>query len=97
VELGSKRQRTVAGVDGNVLANFESLAWHDNVLIGIRTDGAEMTVVRARLNSAGTSVTTVEPIGTAATAAATLAGDTYYYVAPDSDGGAVVVRAIAVK
>jgi hypothetical protein len=56
-----------------------------------------MAVVRARLNSAGTSVIAVERLGPAATSAATLAGNSYYYVAPDGDGGSVVVRAISAK
>jgi hypothetical protein len=54
----------------------------------------ERRVLRLQLNAAGTAVTRMHVLGTAASTVATLAAGVYYYFA-DTESGERVVRAIA--
>jgi hypothetical protein len=91
------KQRQEVSADRDAIANLHSLGWHDNVLLGIRSEGSGMVVIRARLNPAGSRVTAVERLDSAAATAATLANGTYYYFVRDSGSNSLVVRGIAAK
>ena len=95
IHLGSRRQAPLKA-DGDALRDLHSIAWHDGVLLGIRSAGNERTVVRLVLNASGTTVTRVDRLGPAAADAATLAAGVYYYFTSDAQGGRVL-RGIAAK
>jgi hypothetical protein len=96
-EMSSRRARPVTAPKGSSLAGLRSLAWHDGVLYAIQPGGEQWTVIRLRLNAAGTAVTRIERIGQAVSPAATLAGGVYYYVTTPDTGAGFAVRAIDAK
>jgi hypothetical protein len=97
VDTASRRQRAVATTEKGALARLHSIAWHDGVLYGVQRSGDRMTVVRIRLNGAGTTATNITMVGPAASVAATMSGGVYYYVANSADGNGAALRGIAAK
>jgi hypothetical protein len=93
IDGASRRQRAVSVPKGTRLGGLHALAWHDRMLFGIQRLDGQLTVVRMRLNAAGTAVTRVERVGPAAVPVATLAAGVYYYVT-SADAGGIAVRAI---
>jgi hypothetical protein len=86
VDPVSKGRRALTASNAAEIADMHSLAWHDGALLGIRQGSAPVTV-RVRLNSTGTAATAVDVFGPAASHAAVLSGNAYYYLARASDAG----------
>jgi hypothetical protein len=97
IDNASRRQRAVSVSDKDALAGLHSIAVHDGVLFGTKRAGDRWTVVRVRLNQAGTAATNVATVGPAMSPAATLANGIYYYVASDGDGSGPALRGVTVK
>jgi hypothetical protein len=97
IDNASRRQRAVSFSDKDALAGLHSIAVHDGVLFGTKRAGDRWTVVRVRLNQAGTAATNVATVGPAMSPAATLANGIYYYVASDGDGSGPALRGVTVK
>jgi hypothetical protein len=94
IEVASRRQRDVGAGSYQRLPQLHSLAFHEGALWGIEESVQERRVLRLQLNAAGTAVTRMHVLGTAASTVATLAAGVYYYFA-DTESGERVVRAIA--
>ena len=97
IDLTSRRHRPVTVANTSALANLHSLGWNNGVLMAVRQNGDQLSVVRARLNAGGTAVTRIEAVGPAASTAATLAGGLFYYVTSGNGASGTAVRAIPAK
>ena len=94
IDTASRKRRDISIAKPMTLAGLHSIAWHNGTLLGIQRNGKQLTVVRLRLNGAGTAVTRLDALGAAASEAATLSSGVYYYVASAGDAGGIAVRAI---
>jgi DNA-binding beta-propeller fold protein YncE len=80
VDLSSRTSQPISVAKAVDVSHLHSLAWHNGSLLAIQrhTDGAR--VVRVRLSTRGTSVTSVDVIEPAGATAGTLSGDHYYFL-----------------
>ena len=95
IDLASKRQRQITNKEPQMLSRLHSIAWRDGMLVGVQRRGERLTVLRIRLNAAGTAATRIENIGQAISEAATLSEGDFHYFSP-ADAG-VALRAIKVN
>jgi hypothetical protein len=93
VPLTGGRPVAVSSASGISLANLQWIGLHRQSLLGIEAqpDGT-WAAVRLRLDSRGRAITSREELGRAASPAATLMRDEFFYVAVQDDGSTAVRR-----
>lgn len=86
--------RTSAAVtSAQALGAFESLAWHNGVLVGVEHTGDRFDVVRLKLDANGTRVVSRQVVSSSSTATVgSLGGDSYYYLGDDGTIRRVTLR-----
>ena len=90
VDLANKRSVSVSGATGIALDGIEWIGYFENSLVAVqrRSDGA-MAAMRFRLDRRGRTVAAADTFGAAAATGAAILGDTFFFVAPRSEGSAV--------
>ncbi len=103
-DLAARRTRPLTAAKSIDLGGFTRLRWHRDALLGVQRAGEDYRVVRLTLDGSGTRVTAVtvldQGLRMADPTAASLAGDTFYYLAggPSSELRAeTIVRRVTVK
>src|SRR4051812_41621409 len=75
------------------LGAFESLAWHNGVLVGIEHAGDRFDVVRLKTDGTGTRVVSRQVVASSSNATVgSLGGDSYYYLGEDGTIRRVALR-----
>ena len=77
--------------------DLHSIEWHQNSLLAIRQEPSGARVVRARLNTRGTTVTAIDVIQPARTTAGALAGDDYYFLSEDEADAGLAFRSVPAR
>jgi hypothetical protein len=77
---------------GTDVTRLQSIAWHDGSLFGIQQQDSGELAVQIQLDRSGKVATSREVLGQATARAAVVNGDVFYFLGPDGDSGAVVVR-----
>jgi hypothetical protein len=100
VDLASGQVASVSAAAGVSLDGLVRLRWHDRSLVGLQQAGRGHRAVRLRLARDGRTVAALDvlddEIDAADPTAATVVGDTLYYLAPAGDIG-MIVRRVALK
>lgn len=68
------------------IGELQSIAWHDGSLFAIERAGGAHKAIRLRLNARGTTATSVNVLGPAASRAGGVYDGAFYYVVPERDG-----------
>jgi hypothetical protein len=75
------------------LGGFESLAWHNGVLVGVEHTGDRFDVVRLKIDGNGTRIVSRQVVASSSNATVgSLGGDSYYYLGEDGTIRRVALR-----
>ena len=75
------------------LGAFESLAWHNGVLVGVEHTGDRFDVVRLKTDGSGTRIVSRQVVASSSNATVgSLGGDSYYYLGEDGTIRRVALR-----
>jgi hypothetical protein len=90
IDLATKRSESVTASPGVALDGIEWIGYFEGSLLALqrRADGA-LAAVRFRLDKRGYRLTAVDTLGAAASGAAAVFGNTFFFVAASSEGTAV--------
>jgi hypothetical protein len=94
IDLASPSPRPVTSSKADV-SNLQSIAWRNGTLFGIQRRDSTARAVRVRFDARGTTVTALDVIEPAATDAATLSGDSYYFLGERPGESGLAVRSIS--
>lgn len=101
LDLASRATAAVKAGDGIELAGITRIRWHDGALVGIQqTGGGAWRAVRIRLNRAGQAAIAIDvldpSLSTADPTAASVGGDTLYYLA-SGEGAEMIVKKVSLR
>lgn len=97
IDVASRVAQPVAMPTDGGGGDLHSIEWHQNSLLAIRQEPGGARVVRARLNTRGTTVTAIDVIQPARTTAGALAGDDYYFLGEDEGDAGLAFRSVPAR